>query len=144
MSQVRSEGRRRIEFGAEAEGLHERLHEWRRANPSASFDEIAEAVSQERKRLMGSLLGELATQERATPFERICAECGGMLMNKGKKKRMVLHREADVQLEREYYYCPACAQGIFPPGQGAGAEPSQLESGDAANGAAAGSGDRLV
>lgn len=144
MRQVRSEGRRRVEFGAEAERLHERLHEWRRANPTASFDEIAEAVSQERKRLMDSLIGELATQEGGASFERLCAECGGMLIHKGKKKRVVLHREADVELERDYYYCPACAQGIFPPGQETGAESSQLESGDDAHGAAAGGGDRLV
>jgi uncharacterized protein with PIN domain len=117
MSQMRSEETRRSEFGEEAERMHQRVNEWRRANPAASFDEIAEVVSQERKRLMGGLIGELATQESPTAFDRICPECGGALENKGKKKREVLHREADVKLERDYYYCPACKQGIFPPGQ---------------------------
>ena len=117
MRQVRSEETSRAEFGAEAQGMHERVHEWRKAHPEASFDEIAEVVSQERKRLMGSLIGELATKAPPIPFDRVCAECGGPLENKGKKKREVLHREADVRLERDYYYCPACKQGVSPPGQ---------------------------
>lgn len=144
MGQVRSEETSRAEFGAEAQGLHKRVHEWRQAHPEASFDEIAEVVCLERKRLMGSLIGELATKELPIPFDRICPDCGGALKNKGKKKREVLHREGEVRLERENYHCPACKQGIFPPGQAARAQPPQLESGHDSHGPAAGSGDRLV
>jgi len=117
MNQTRSEAKSRAEFGEAAQGMHARMHAWRKAHPAASFDEIAEAVSQERKRLMASLIGELATQASPIAFERICPECGGQLQHKGEKRREVLHREADVRLERDHYYCPTCKRGFFPPGQ---------------------------
>ena len=46
-----------------------------------------------------------------------CPECGATLERKGKKKRKLLTRGGqEVELEREYGVCPACGQGIFPPG----------------------------
>jgi uncharacterized protein with PIN domain len=114
---MRSEEKSRAKFGAAAQGMHVRMTEWRKAHPQASFDEIAEVVSQERKQLMGGLIGELATKASPVVFDRICPECGGHLQNKGKKQRGVLHREGEVKIERDPYYCPACKQGIFPPGQ---------------------------
>ena len=111
------EEKRRAEFAGAAGRMHKRVTEWRKRHPQASFDEIAEAVSQERKQLMGGLIGELAMEESERVFDRICPECGGRLQNKGKKRRDVLHREGEVTIERDYYYCPACKQGVFPPGQ---------------------------
>ena len=43
-----------------------------------------------------------------------CCECEGRMQNKGKKKRVVLHREGEVELKREYYYCPSCKRGFSP------------------------------
>ena len=103
------------EFGAEAVAMAERLRAWRRAHPEATFDEIAEQVSQERKQLMGGLLSELSAEAQPGPLDPKCGGCGGGLVYKGKKSREVLHREGQVRLSRDYYYCPACRQGIFPP-----------------------------
>jgi uncharacterized protein with PIN domain len=116
MGRTRSEEQRRVEFGRVGQEVHQRLYEWRKVHPEATFDEIAEQVSEERKQLMGGLLGELATEGGPDLIEGNCPECGGSLQNKGKKKRQVLHREGEVRLERNYYYCPACKQGFFPPG----------------------------
>lgn len=119
---MRIEEKQRAEFGEAAEGMHERVSKWRKAHPEASFDEIAEVVSQERRQLMGKLIGEVAVERGPEVFDRICPECGGALQSKGKKRRGVLHREGEVKIERDYYYCPACKQGIFPPGQRIGTE----------------------
>lgn len=117
MSRTKSETGSREGFGTAAQEMHRRLHAWRRGHPDASFDEIAEQVRVEREALIGGLLGELATTgEGREPFDAICPECGGRLENKGKKKKVVLHREGEVRVERDYYYCPVCQHGVFPPG----------------------------
>jgi len=46
-----------------------------------------------------------------------CPDCGAKLVKKGKKKRILLTRDGrEIELDREYAVCPACGQGIFPPG----------------------------
>lgn len=122
MRRTVSEESARNAFGEAAQAMHQRLRAWRRAHPQASFDEIAEQVSQERKALMGELLEELASAGEAVALAPVCPNCGGAVENKGKKKRQVLHREGEVQVERDYYYCPACRQGFFPSGPKSGLE----------------------
>jgi hypothetical protein len=45
-----------------------------------------------------------------------CPHCGQKMKNKGKRKRRVVTESGDVEVERAYYHCTACGQGIFPPG----------------------------
>lgn len=111
-----SDEEKRESFGEKAEAMHQRLQEWRRAHPAATFDEIAERASQERKVLMGGLLSELVIDMSAVEFDPHCPECEGPLQNKGRKRREIVHREGQVQVERNYYYCPTCKRGVFPPG----------------------------
>ena len=142
MERTQSEEQKRAGFVEAAEGMHKRLSEWRKENPKASFDEIAAQVSEERKVLSGKLLAELASAGEM--LDPKCVECGGALQNKGKKKREVLHREGRVKLERNYYYCPSCERGFFPPGPTSGAGAAWVESRNGAHGATARSGDSLV
>ena len=114
MRRTESEESQRAEFSDMAQGMHRRLHGWRQTNPDATFDEIAEHVSQERKLLMGHLLGELATATDRGGLDPSCPTCGEALQNKGVKKRGVLHREGETKLVRNHFYCPACKQGFFP------------------------------
>ena len=107
---------RRETFGEMAEAMQQRLQAWRRAHPDATFDEIAEQASQERKVMMGNLLSGLVTDMNAVEVDPHCPECEGPLQNKGKKRREIVHREGQVQVERNYYYCPTCKRGFFPPG----------------------------
>lgn len=117
MRKTKSEASRRQEFVAEAEAMYVRLRTWRAAHPEASFDEIGEQVTQERRQLMARLYGELAIQpeEEAVP-EEVCPECGAKLESKGKQERGVSHLEGDVRIQREYQRCNTCGRGFFPPG----------------------------
>jgi hypothetical protein len=45
-----------------------------------------------------------------------CPSCGQEMRYKGQKHRYLRTRSGDVEVERAYYYCPACRQGLFPPG----------------------------
>ena len=83
--QLRSTSRKREGFETEALGLYDELVSWRKEHPQATFDEIAGQVRAGRKRLMGQLLEELASQEieREVWQERECPACGGSWRTKG-------------------------------------------------------------
>jgi uncharacterized protein with PIN domain len=117
MGRTKSEGIRQQEFVAEAEAMYVRLRAWRAAHPEASFDEIGDQVTQERRQLMARLYGELAVQPEEEPAsEEVCTECGAKMVPKGKRERGVSHLEGDVRVNREYQRCDACQRGFFPPG----------------------------
>jgi hypothetical protein len=45
-----------------------------------------------------------------------CPVCGKEMAYKGHKRKCVRTRSGEVKMNRPYYYCPACRQGLFPPG----------------------------
>jgi hypothetical protein len=113
---MKSEATRQEEFVEAAEAMYVRLREWRAAHLEASFDEIGNQVRQERQRLMGMLLGELAAQpEEVFSAPEVCEECGRELAPKGKQERGVSHLEGEVRIEREHHHCDKCQSGLFSP-----------------------------
>jgi hypothetical protein len=118
MRKTKSEASGQAEFVSSAGGVYERLRAWRKAHPQASFDEIAEAVRQERQVLFGQLLGELATQGEQSRVRQVaCPQCGGEMSGRGLRGRGVSDPEGEARIEREYYACPTCEGGLFPPGR---------------------------
>jgi hypothetical protein len=116
MGTTKSEATRQAEFVAAAEAMYVRLRAWRAAHLEASFDEVGDQVTQERRQLMALLLGELAAQpEEALVAAAVCSSCGRELTPKGKQVRGVSHLEGEVPVAREYHYCDACQSGLFPP-----------------------------
>ncbi len=45
-----------------------------------------------------------------------CSECGAEMRYKGRKRKRLVTQAGEVNLERAYYYCEPCREGIFPPG----------------------------
>ena len=116
MGTTKSEATRQGEFAAAAEAMYVRLRAWRAAHLEASFDEIGDQVTQERRQLMAVLVGELAAQpEEVLAAAEVCSSCGEELAPKGKQVRGVSHLEGEVPVVREYHYCDECQSGLFPP-----------------------------
>ena len=67
---------------------------------------------------MKPLVEELVNEAGEIEVDVCCPECGERAQNKGKKKKVIQHREGAVEVNREYYYCPLCQQGFFPPWTG--------------------------
>jgi uncharacterized protein with PIN domain len=64
-------------------------------------------------------VGEGITQvmsEVEEPRRLVCPQCKGETVYKGKKARQVVTVTGTVRIRRNYFYCPACEQGFFPPG----------------------------
>ena len=108
--------RRQGEFEGSAGEMHERPWSSRREDPGASCDEIMERVRQEREAMMKPLVEELVNEagNEEAEVEVCCPACVGKAQYKGKKKRVVQHREGAVEVNRAYYYCPSCQQGFSP------------------------------
>jgi YgiT-type zinc finger domain-containing protein len=98
------------------------MAEWRQGHPKATFREIEAEVDQRLSVLRARMLSDAAIQSAQAEWEEgsraaVCPHCGAGLVKKGKKKRKLQTRGGqEVELEREYGFCPQCGQGIFPPG----------------------------
>jgi hypothetical protein len=103
------------EFLRAAEAMYERLQTWRSQNLDASFDEIADQVTPQRRELMGVLLKQLAEQADEKLHAPQCEQCGREMLYKGTVDKGVVHSEGEAGVERAYYHCPDCQSGLFPP-----------------------------
>jgi hypothetical protein len=103
---------------AHAERLIDRLLDWSEAptHPTMTqFEDQALALRQE----FGQALAQTALTTQAETAEialPACPHCGQPMRPKGWKEKTVVSRLGELQWERPYFYCPACRQGLFPPG----------------------------
>jgi len=51
-----------------------------------------------------------------------CPECSQVMHYKGKRGKAVVTEAGEIHVERDYYYCPHCQRGLFPPGPAVGVE----------------------
>lgn len=94
------------------------LAAWGQAHPQATFAEIEAAVEQQLGRLRAALIGErLPAETGAGPVSPSCPHCGVTLVRRGRRGRTLrVLGDEPVRLEREYWTCPQCGDGLFPPG----------------------------
>lgn len=67
-----------------------------------------------REAVLKSLVEESIQHETRAAVR--CSECGQVMHYKGKRGKAVVTEAGEIQVERDYYYCPACQHGLFPPG----------------------------
>lgn len=67
-----------------------------------------------REAVLKSLAEE--SSQRETRETVRCPECGQALHYKGKRGKAVVTEAGEIHLDRDYYYCPGCQRGLFPPG----------------------------
>lgn len=82
-----------------------------------SLTEIEDVALDLRAQVGTGITQALVEQQgkRLRPDE-ICPTCGNRMRNKGRKRRRVMTRSGEVEIERTYYYCETCQTGHFPPG----------------------------
>ena len=57
----------------------------------------------------------ITQREQAEPAEMICEACQVRMEKRGKRKKRVVTKRGEIELERQYYVCPDCNAGVFPP-----------------------------
>ena len=114
----KSQEKLKAEYMAEAEAMFDELMKWDKENVEPDLTQIENIVLKLRKRF-GERMAQsiIEMQEKRQPAEKmICPKCGLEMVTKGEKRNQVETRIGRVELERGYFYCPECKQGIFPPG----------------------------
>jgi hypothetical protein len=103
---------------AAAEAAIEELLAWDETNLRPNLTQLEDEVLKLREEFGRALVAaELAGQEAQQPAEGMkCSGCGQAMRYKGQKPKLAASRAGEMAVERGYYYCPECEQGIFPPG----------------------------
>jgi len=56
------------------------------------------------------------TQHNEVLEPDMCETCEVKMQRRGKRKKRVLTARGEIEIERQYYVCPVCKTGHFPPG----------------------------
>lgn len=124
----KSRERKEQELEAQAKELIGRLLEWDEQHQRPNLTQMEEIVLELRKEMGQGMLEMLVNEQgAANPAEVECEECGQVMRNKGKKVKVVESQIGELGLKRDYYYCPACGSGIFPPRRTVGDQGETLE-----------------
>lgn len=120
-----SREQRKEKLLAAAEAAIDELLEWEESAGKPNLTAIENEVLALRQRLgivmAQSVVDEQAARsgvESAAEVPR-CPQCGGPLVNKGRREKAAATRVGLLQADRPYAYCPHCKRGVFPPGPAA-------------------------
>lgn len=98
------------------------LRAWRRGQPDATLYEIERETMRRMAELQAYILEELSQDLPPEEKERLekaaqCPECGTRMQRRGEAARQLQGAGGqNLHLKREYWVCPACGAGLFPPG----------------------------
>jgi len=69
------------------------------------------------KTVMQGTIQKLSNTQRNEFSEAVtCEPCQVKMQKRGKRKKRVLTARGEIEIERQYYVCPVCKSGHFPPG----------------------------
>ena len=88
------------------------------------LDEIEHLAVEGRAAFGAAMANELMKAEQAAREEAgvVCPECGGQLVYRGQRERVVVSEAGETKLSRGYYYCERCRAHHFPPGPSLGTD----------------------
>jgi hypothetical protein len=112
------EGRRKARLMQQAENLIDELLDWTANTPEPNLAQIEQVVLELRQRFSEELAREvIEAQEKKQPaVAPACPRCGQAMSYKGQKWVAPQTWVGEVHMERGYYHCGACQEGLFPPG----------------------------
>jgi uncharacterized protein with PIN domain len=94
------------------------LLDWREGSAPPNLSQIEEEILKTRKGISQAMIeGLLSGEEQQRPVEAPeCPKCQMRMENKGQRDKVIETRLGTLRMRREYYACPECGEGFFPPG----------------------------
>lgn len=68
------------------------------------------------RELMQAAMQTLSETQQRPLAQVICERCACTMQKRGKRKKRVVSVRGEIEVERQYYVCPKCGTGTFPPG----------------------------
>ena len=103
---------------ARFEKAADELLDWEEQNPKPTLTQLEDIILAVRKEMGEEMADEIiGRMEAKTPVPGPkCPKCGREMHNKGQREKDIESRAGEMNIERSYYACPECDEGIFPPG----------------------------
>lgn len=94
------------------------LLDWREGSEPPTLSQLEEEILKARKGTGQAMIeGMLSGEENQRPVKAPdCPKCQVAMENKGKRDKVVETRLGTLRMQRDYYVCPQCGAGFFPPG----------------------------
>jgi DNA repair exonuclease SbcCD ATPase subunit len=102
---------------ARVEKAIEELLEWQENTDRPNLTQIEDIILKLRAEIgeeMANQLLEGLAAETSVPGPA-CPKCGQEMRYKGRRDKQMHSRVGDMEYKRDYYTCPECDQGFFPP-----------------------------
>jgi len=100
---------------AEVNALLDELFTWAAEHPDSDFTAMEDELLELRRRFgQQGLEALLEIQPQRRPLDPVCPECGQRRGYKAMQPLTFVSRLGELQVERGYYYCPGCRQGVYP------------------------------
>ena len=98
------------------------LLDWREGNAPPNLSQMEEEILKARKGISQAMIeGLLSGEEKQRLVEAPeCPKCHIQMENKGQRDKVIETRLGTLRMRREYYACPECGEGFFPPGSAVG------------------------
>ena len=101
---------------AEIEDELDKALDWQEKAESPNLTAFENQVLSIRNSIGLRVLREvIRDEEKEMAGERHCPRCKKPMQRKGKRPQVIETRLGTLELEREYFYCKTCQEGIFPP-----------------------------
>jgi ribosomal protein S27AE len=96
--------------------------DWKQQEGVHTFAEM-EAQALERAKAMAQAMlsygvadEQQVEQQKRPAVEPKCPECGGAMRYGGQPGKTMVSKAGEIRYQRDYYHCPGCGAGLFPPG----------------------------
>jgi hypothetical protein len=112
---TRERGELEKQLRAKAEEAIHRLLEALPDKADLTMRDMEKLIGEMGHDIMHETMQGVAQSEQVEPSQVVCEACQVQMHKRGKRKRRILTRRGEIELERQYYVCPDWGRGAFPP-----------------------------
>jgi hypothetical protein len=107
--------------------------DWKQQDGVHTFEEIEAKALEIVQGVAQALLSygvadeQQVERQKRPEAEPSCPDCGRPMRYGGRPGKKIDSKAGEIAFKRDYYHCPACRAGLFPPGPTLGRGGSELE-----------------
>ena len=80
-----------------------------------TMDDMEALIGKMGQDIMREAIQGVSQHEQEEPSQVVCQTCQVAMQKRGRRKKRVVTKRGEIELTRQYYVCPQCGHGVFPP-----------------------------